>query len=48
MIWILGIVELILWVIGYATGTGGMLIHILLVLAAIVFTFGFLTRHYEI
>jgi hypothetical protein len=39
MLWTLLVVLLVLWLLGFATSTAGSLIHLLLVLAVIVFVF---------
>ncbi len=43
MLYALVLLLLILWVLGFAASIGGGLIHLLLVLAIIVFLFNFLT-----
>ena len=39
MLWTLLVVLLVLWLLGFVTSTAGSLIHLLLVLAVIVFVF---------
>ena len=43
LIWTLIVILFVLWLIGFAAHIGGSLIHILLVLAIIVFVFNLLT-----
>jgi uncharacterized membrane protein YtjA (UPF0391 family) len=36
MLWVIALIMLILWLLGYITATGGALIHVLLVIALIL------------
>jgi len=41
MLWIIAVVLVVLWLLGFLTQVGGNLIHVLLVIALIVIVFNF-------
>ena len=43
MLWTLSVILLVLWLAGFGFHVGGSLIHLLLVVAAIVLLFNFVT-----